>query len=220
MSSKTPASRPRPSTNRSLEGRLDLRDTLTLTIDPKDARDFDDAITLSRDDRGYWSLGVHIADVSHFVKPGSPLDREARKRGNSVYLPDRVIPMLPEVLSNSLASLQQDRLRYTVSAFIEFNAEGIITDKSFARSAIRVDRRFTYEDAFAVMSRPDETARERHARSPRHAPAHARTGHDPAESDVSNEAPSNWSCPRSRSSWATSAKSQVPIWPRTTLATR
>ncbi len=141
---------------KSVDGRLDLRDTLTVTIDPRDARDFDDAITLSRDERGYWRLGVHIADVSHFVKPGSPLDREARKRGNSVYLPDRVIPMLPEVLSNSLASLQQDRVRYTMSAFIEFNAEGIITDKEFARSAIQVDRRFTYEDAFAVMTRPSE----------------------------------------------------------------
>src|SRR5262249_50705147 len=83
--------------------RLDLRDVLTVTIDPKDARDFDDAISLSRDDRGFWQLGVHIADVGHFVRAGSELDRTARKRGTSVYLPDRVIPMLPEVLSNSLA---------------------------------------------------------------------------------------------------------------------
>lgn len=135
-------------------GRLDLRDQLTVTIDPVNARDFDDAITLTRDDRGYWSLGVHIADVSHFVRPGTTLDDTARKRGNSVYLPDRVIPMLPEVLSNSLASLQQGHTRYTVSALLEFNAEGIRTDSRFERTAIRVDRRFTYEQAFEVMKDP------------------------------------------------------------------
>ena len=109
--------------------RLDLRDVLTVTIDPATARDFDDAISLSRDEKGYWSLGVHIADVSHFVQAGSALDRTARHRGTSVYLPDRVIPMLPEILSNSLASLQAGRTRYTVSALLEFNAEGILTSK-------------------------------------------------------------------------------------------
>ncbi|MGZ3489621.1 MAG: RNB domain-containing ribonuclease, partial [Isosphaeraceae bacterium] len=103
--------------------RLDLRALLTVTIDPASARDFDDAISLQRDDRGYWSLGVHIADVSYFVRPASELDRSARQRGTSVYLPDRVIPMLPEVLSNSLASLQAHRTRYAVSALLEFNAE-------------------------------------------------------------------------------------------------
>jgi ribonuclease R len=136
--------------------RLDLRDALTVTIDPVNARDFDDAITLTRDDRGYWSLGVHIADVSHFVRAGSALDRTARKRGNSVYLPDRVIPMLPEVLSNSLASLQQGHTRHTVSALLEFDPEGIRTDRRFARSVIRVDRRFTYEQAYQVMKHPRE----------------------------------------------------------------
>ncbi|HEX8203387.1 MAG TPA: ribonuclease R [Isosphaeraceae bacterium] len=135
--------------------RLDLRDLLTVTIDPATARDFDDAITLSRDERGYWSLGVHIADVSHFVRAGSALDRAARKRGTSVYLPDRVIPMLPEVLSNSLASLQAGHTRYTVSALMEFNPEGVRTDRRFARSAIRVDRRFSYEQAFEAMMHPD-----------------------------------------------------------------
>ena len=98
-----------------LADRLDLREMLTVTIDPATARDFDDAISLSRDDRGYWSLAVHIADVSHFVRTGSALDSAARQRGTSVYLPDRVIPMLPEVLSNSLASLQAGR-RGTPSA--------------------------------------------------------------------------------------------------------
>ncbi len=139
-----------------LKDRLDLRDTLTVTIDPATARDFDDAITLSRDDRGYWQLGVHIADVAHFVKTGSSLDQSARLRGTSVYLPDRVIPMLPEVISNSLASLQAGRVRYTMSALIEFNAEGVRTDHRFARSAIRVDQRFSYEQAFAVMKAPGE----------------------------------------------------------------
>jgi len=137
--------------------RLDLRAVLTVTIDPATARDFDDAISLERDDRGYWSLGVHIADVSHFVRPASELDRSARQRGTSVYLPDRVIPMLPEVLSNSLASLQAHRTRYAVTAMLEFNAEGILTSKRFARSAIRVDHRFTYEQAMEVMSHPERT---------------------------------------------------------------
>ncbi|AGA25526.1 ribonuclease R [Singulisphaera acidiphila] len=135
--------------------RLDLRTTLTVTIDPATARDFDDAITLSRDDRGFWSLGVHIADVSHFVQPGSDLDRTARQRGTSVYLPDRVIPMLPEVISNSLASLQAGKVRYTVSALLEFNADGIRTGLSFARSAIKVDHRFSYEQAITVMKEPE-----------------------------------------------------------------
>ena len=141
-----------------VDDRLDLRGELTVTIDPANARDFDDAITLTRDDRGYWTLGVHIADVSHFVRPGSALDRTARKRGTSVYLPDRVIPMLPEVLSNSLASLQQGHARYTMSVFMEFNEEGIRTDRRFARSVIKVDRRFTYEQAYAVMTDKPEAA--------------------------------------------------------------
>ena len=94
-SSTRPASRPSCSTRPRSATRLDLRELLTVTIDPATARDFDDAISLSRDERGYWSLGVHIADVSHFVRAGSALDRAARHRGTSVYLPDRVIPMLP-----------------------------------------------------------------------------------------------------------------------------
>ena len=137
--------------------RLDLREVLTVTIDPATARDFDDAISLDRDDNGYWTLGVHIADVSHFVRPATELDRSARQRGTSVYLPDRVIPMLPEAISNSLASLQAQRTRYTVSAFLEFNDEGILTARRFARTAIRVDHRFTYEQAMEVMNHPDGT---------------------------------------------------------------
>jgi ribonuclease R len=136
-------------------GRLDLRGVLTVTIDPATARDFDDAISLERDEKGFWTLGVHIADVSHFVEPNSELDRVARKRGTSVYLPDRVVPMLPEIISNSLASLQADHTRYTVSAFLEFNDDGVLTSKRFARSAIKVDHRFAYEQAFEVMKDPD-----------------------------------------------------------------
>jgi ribonuclease R len=136
-------------------GREDLRGLLTVTIDPATARDFDDAISLSRDEEGHWSLGVHIADVSHFVRPGTEIDDVARKRGNSVYLPDRVIPMLPEVLSNSLASLQAGHTRYTVSAILDFTPEGVLTAKRFARTAIKVDHRFAYERAFEVMQAPD-----------------------------------------------------------------
>lgn len=137
-----------------LGGRLDLRDQLTLTIDPATARDFDDAITLTRDGHGHWHLGVHIADVGHFVRQGSALDQAARKRGTSVYLPDRVIPMLPEVISNSLASLQQGHTRYTLSVLIEFSPEGVRTDRQFARSVIRVDKRITYERAYEAMMNP------------------------------------------------------------------
>ena len=137
-----------------ISNRTDLRDLLTVTIDPATARDFDDAISLSRDEKGFWNLAVHIADVSHFVRYGSGLDRTAKDRGTSVYLPDRVIPMLPEILSNSLASLQAGRTRYTVTAFLEFNPEGILVSKRFARTAIRVDHRFSYEDAFPVMKAP------------------------------------------------------------------
>jgi len=136
--------------------RLDLRSNSTVTIDPAGARDFDDAISLSRDAQGHWTLGVHIADVSHFVRGSSVLDQTARLRGTSVYLPDRVIPMLPEILSNSLASLQAGHTRYTVSALLDFDPQGVLTAKRFARSAINVAHRFTYEQAIEVMKRPQE----------------------------------------------------------------
>jgi ribonuclease R len=135
--------------------RRDLRNLPAVTIDPATARDFDDAISLARDGKGHWCLMVHIADVAHFVRSGSPLDRTARNRGTSVYLPDRVIPMLPEILSNSLASLQAGRTRYVLSAILDFTPDGILTSKRFARSAIRVDHRFTYEQAFEVMKQPE-----------------------------------------------------------------
>ena len=135
-----------------LRGRLDLTNETIVTIDPFDARDFDDAISLKRNEAGHWVLGVHIADVSHFVKRGSVLDREARKRGTSVYLPTRVLPMLPEVISNGLASLQQGRVRYTNSAFIEFTPDGVPVHTEFAKSAIKVTQRFAYEEVMPLIA--------------------------------------------------------------------
>jgi ribonuclease R len=130
----------------SLEGRLDLTGETIITIDPVDARDFDDAISLRRVENGHWQLGVHIADVAHFVRAGTPLDQEAKNRGTSVYLPDRVIPMLPEIISNNLASLQPDRVRYTRTAFIEFTPDGARVAAEVRKSAIQSKRRFTYEE--------------------------------------------------------------------------
>ncbi|MCS7015714.1 MAG: ribonuclease R [Gemmatales bacterium] len=128
-----------------LRGREDFTSWLTVTIDPEDARDFDDAISLTYDShRRHWHLGVHIADVAYFVPPGSALDREARDRGNSVYLPQRVLPMLPEVISNHLASLQQGRVRYVKSVLMEFTQHGQRVHTRFAEAAIRVARRLTY----------------------------------------------------------------------------
>ena len=108
-----------------IQGREDLRNQFIVTIDPDDARDFDDAINVEKiDNNGGWRLGVHIADVSAYVTPDSALDREARRRGNSVYLPDRVIPMLPERLSNGVCSLNPDVDRLTHSVFVEFDKNG------------------------------------------------------------------------------------------------
>jgi ribonuclease R len=135
-----------------LQGREDFTSWLTITIDPEDARDFDDAVSLSYDShRRHWHLGVHIADVSHFVPPGSALDREARERGNSVYLPQRVLPMLPEVLSNHLASLQQGRVRYVKSVLMEFTQHGQRVHTRFTEAAIRVARRFTYTQVQQIL---------------------------------------------------------------------
>ncbi len=127
-------------------GRRDLTHETIVTIDPVDARDFDDAISLERTDKGHWLLGVHIADVSHFVQPKTPLDREAHDRATSVYLPDRVIPMLPEIISNNLASLQPHKVRYALTAVMEFTEEGQRVATDVFKSAIKSRRRFTYEE--------------------------------------------------------------------------
>ena len=136
------------------DDRLDLTAETIVTIDPADARDFDDAISLKRLDNGDWELGVHIADVAHFVRRKTPLDREAHDRATSVYLPDRVLPMLPEVISNSLASLQPKKVRYTKSAVMQFTVDGVRTSTELHSSAIRSNRRLTYEQVDAFLADP------------------------------------------------------------------
>ncbi|MBL8889484.1 MAG: ribonuclease R [Planctomycetaceae bacterium] len=126
--------------------RRDLSSETIITIDPIDARDFDDAISLQRIENGHWRLGVHIADVSHFVRLGTRLDAEAYRRGTSTYLPDKVVPMLPEIISNHLASLQPDQLRFAMTAEIELTATGQVVATDFYRSGIKSVRRFTYEE--------------------------------------------------------------------------
>ena len=135
--------------------RLDLRQTFIVTIDPDDARDFDDAINVDELPGGGWRLGVHIADVSHYVQPDGALDREARARGNSVYLVDRVVPMLPEKLSNNLCSLRPAEDRLTQSVFIEFTPKLVVRKMDFAMSVIRSRHRLTYKDAFALLQARD-----------------------------------------------------------------
>lgn len=147
-----------------LDGREDFTGDLVVTIDPVDARDFDDAVGVTQDaETGHWTLTVHIADVDHFAPTGGALDREARKRATSVYLPQRVLPMFPEVVSNHLASLQQGRLRYVKSVVIEFTSTGAKTTTRFAEGAIRVRQRFAYEEVFQLLqadgtSTPEGTA--------------------------------------------------------------
>src|SRR5881397_227462 len=139
---------------RKLDGREDLRKKFIITIDPDDARDFDDAIQVENFDNGGWQLGVHIADVAAYVEPGSALDREARRRGNSVYLPDRVIPMLPERLSNGVCSLNPGVDRLTHSVFVQFDKHGEVKSTRFARSVIRSAHRLTYKQAYAILTSP------------------------------------------------------------------
>ncbi len=130
-----------------------MRKEFIVTIDPDDARDFDDAIQVEKTKSG-WQLGVHIADVAAYVEPGSALDREARRRGNSVYLPDRVIPMLPERLSNGVCSLNPGVDRLTHSVFINFDKNGAAKSARFARSVIRSAQRLTYKQAYSILSSP------------------------------------------------------------------
>jgi ribonuclease R len=138
------------------DDRDDYTDWLTITIDPVDARDFDDAISLSIDPKTkHWQLGVHIADVGHFAPAGSALDREARNRGTSVYLPQHVVPMFPEIISNGLASLQQGKLRYVKSAIMDLTPTGQKADVHFANAVIKTRRRFTYEEVSAILAVED-----------------------------------------------------------------
>lgn len=134
-----------------LKGRLNLKDLETFTIDPDTAKDFDDAVSLSKDENGIYHLGVHIADVSAYVLPGSKLDEEAFLRGNSTYFPGQCIPMLPSVLSDNLCSLKPKVNRLTVSVFMDFNATGEMIKSDIKRTVIFSKRRFTYKEAMAVL---------------------------------------------------------------------
>jgi ribonuclease R len=138
-------------TEEDLRDRRDLRDMAIMTIDPYDARDFDDAISIEEHEGGDVTLGIHIADVGHYVREGSALDREAQKRGTSVYLVTGVIPMLPERLSNDLCSLRphEDRLAYSV--FVRLSPRGAVRDYEITKSIINSKRRFTYEEALEVL---------------------------------------------------------------------
>jgi ribonuclease R len=144
-----------------LTGRVDCRKHQVVTIDPDDAKDFDDAMCLQRVDQGHWKLWVHIADVSHYVKPGSALDEEARKRGNSTYLVDRVIPMLPEALSNELCSLKPQVDRLTKCVEFLLSTEGHVLRTQFYPAVIRSQHRFNYKEVFTLLQRPPRDATER-----------------------------------------------------------
>ena len=131
--------------------REDMRGVTTFTIDPRDAKDFDDALSIRRLPDGNIEVGVHIADVTHYVKPGSIIDREAEDRATSVYLVDRVVPMLPEHLSNGICSLRPDEDKLTFSVIFVMSDDGKVLDSHIARTVIRSDRRFTYEEAQEVI---------------------------------------------------------------------
>ncbi len=134
-----------------INNRKDFRDVWTITIDPADAKDFDDALSLKPLGNGVWEVGVHIADVSHYVQPATALDKEAFERGTSVYLVDRVIPMLPEVLSNGVCSLRPNEEKLTFSAVFKMNEKAEVLGQWFGKTVIRSDRRFTYEEAQNII---------------------------------------------------------------------
>ena len=142
-------------------GRMDLRDLQMVTIDGEDAKDLDDAVSLYRDEEGLYHLGVHIADVSHYVQEASALDREALARGTSVYLADRVIPMLPHRLSNGICSLNQGVDRLALSCLMTIDGRGEVADYQIAETVIRVDRRMSYTSVKKILADRDEA--ERHA---------------------------------------------------------
>lgn len=134
-----------------IKRRRDFRDVFTITIDPKDAKDFDDAISYRRLENGHHEVGVHIADVSHYVKPGSAIDREAQERGTSVYLVDRTIPMLPEKLCNNVCSLRPDEEKLTFSTVFEMNDKAEIINHWIGKTVIKSNRRFAYEEVQSMI---------------------------------------------------------------------
>lgn len=142
---------PRKISKADLENRRDFRNILTFTIDPADAKDFDDAISFQRFENGNLEIGVHIADVTHFLQPGTVLDKEAYKRATSVYLVDRTVPMLPEVLSNDLCSLRPNEDRLVFSAVFEISAVGKVVNRWFGKSIIHSDKRFAYEEVQEIL---------------------------------------------------------------------
>lgn len=137
--------------------RRDMRDTLTFTIDPKDAKDFDDALSFKKLDNGNFEIGIHIADVSHYVQEGTALDDEAYNRATSVYLVDRVVPMLPEILSNFACSLRPHEEKYTFSAVFELNEKAQVIKEWFGRTVIYSDQRFAYEEAQHIIETKGNT---------------------------------------------------------------
>ncbi len=146
-----------------IKKRKDIRDILTVTIDPVDAKDFDDAISFRELKGGYYEVGVHIADVSHYIEADSALDKEAYRRATSVYLPDRVSPMLPERLSNELCSLRPHEDKYTFSAIFTINKQGKIKDHWIGKTIMHSDRRYAYEDVQEIIEGVDgDNARELH----------------------------------------------------------
>ncbi|MEQ2981298.1 ribonuclease R [Paraprevotella clara] len=140
--------------------REDLREVTTFTIDPRDAKDFDDAISIRKTDDGLWEVGVHIADVSHYVKEGSIIDKEAVKRATSVYLVDRTIPMLPERLCNFICSLRPNEEKLTYSAVFKLDDKAVVKDWHLAHTVIKSDRRFTYEEVQKVLEDHKEASPE------------------------------------------------------------
>lgn len=144
-------------TKEEINKRKDMRDVLTFTIDPKDAKDFDDALSFRQLDNGNYEIGVHIADVSHYLEEGTILDNEAYQRGTSVYLVDRVVPMLPEVLSNFACSLRPNEEKYTFSAVFELNDKAEIINQWFGRTVTLSDQRLAYEEAQYIIETEDTT---------------------------------------------------------------
>lgn len=138
-----------------IKKRRDFRKVFTITIDPADAKDFDDAISLRKLDNGHWEVGIHIADVSYYVRPGSAIDQEALSRGTSVYLVDRTIPMLPEVLCNNVCSLRPDEEKLTFSVVVEMDDEANIYNRWIGKTIIKSCRRYTYEEVQAMIEGGD-----------------------------------------------------------------
>ena len=149
--------------------REDLREVTTFTIDPRDAKDFDDAISIRKTDDGLWEVGVHIADVSHYVKEGSIIDKEAVKRATSVYLVDRTIPMLPERLCNFICSLRPNEEKLTYSVVFKLDDKAVVKDWHLAHTVIKSDRRFTYEEVQKVLEDHKEASPEDYKMSGDHA---------------------------------------------------